>query len=119
MALRRRTKLARQLRRNATDAEKLLWRALRESFPELRFRRQHPLGRDILDFALPSRKLAIEIDGGHHAIRESADAERTADIARRGYRVIRFWNGDVMQNMPGVLERLRGEILTGEDTRLP
>jgi len=119
MALRRRTKLVRQLRRNATDAEKLLWRALRESFSELGFRRQHPLGRHILDFALPSRKLAIEIDGGQHAIRGSADAERTADIARRGYRVIRFWNGDVMQNMPGVLEQVRSAILTGEDARLP
>jgi very-short-patch-repair endonuclease len=102
------------LRRDATEAEKLLWRALRESFPQMRFRRQHPLGRHILDFALPAAKLAIEIDGGQHALQETADAERTSEIARRGYRVLRFWNGDVMRNMPGVLETIRSEIQTRE-----
>jgi very-short-patch-repair endonuclease len=81
MALRERTKIARKLRHEATDAECLLWPALRRSFPGKHFRRQHPVGR-----------LAIEIDGGQHAAREQADVVRSAELARRGYRVVRFWN---------------------------
>jgi very-short-patch-repair endonuclease len=112
VVLRTRTHIARRLRRNATDVETQLWRALRESFPAHRFRRQHPVGRYVVDFACPARKLAIEIDGGQHASRHPEDAARTDEIARRGYRVIRFWNNEVMGNLRGVLETIERELVT-------
>ena len=112
--LRQRTLTARRLRRDATDVENVLWRALREGFPHLRFRRQHPIGLYIVDFACPSQKLAIELDGGQHAGQAEADAARTAELARRGYRVIRFWNNDVLDNLAGVLERIREELDAGK-----
>jgi BirA family biotin operon repressor/biotin-[acetyl-CoA-carboxylase] ligase len=98
------------LRRDATEVEKRLWRALRESETPQRFRRQHPIGRFVVDFACPSRKLAIELDGGQHALQEEADAARSTEIARHGYRVLRFWNNEVIENLPGVLERIREEL---------
>jgi very-short-patch-repair endonuclease len=110
LPLRTRTRVARRLRRDATEVEKRLWRALRESLPEHRFRRQDPIGVSIVDFACPARKLAIELDGGQHAIQQEADAARTREIARRGYRVIRFWNNDVMDNLAGVLQAIQQEL---------
>src|SRR5579863_9435305 len=110
MVMRRRTVIARQLRRNATDAEQLLWRALRTSGLPGRFRRQHPIGRYVADFACPAQKLVIEVDGGQHAAQQEADAARTSEIALRGYRVIRFWDGEVIRNLSGVLEAIRREI---------
>jgi very-short-patch-repair endonuclease len=93
-----------------TEAETRLWRELREVLVSVRFRRQHPIGRNIVDFACPAAKLAIELDGGQHAIQRDADEARSVEIARRGYRVIRFWNGDVMGNTTGVLETIRKEL---------
>src|SRR5271156_2492799 len=93
-----------------TGAEQRLWRGLRELGPPNRFRRQYPIGRYIVDFACPAAKLAIELDGGQHAIRRDADTERSIEIAGHGYRVIRFWNGDVMENLPGVLETTCREL---------
>jgi very-short-patch-repair endonuclease len=93
-----------------TEVEKRLWRALRELGIPNRFRRQHPIGRYIVDFACPAAKLVIELDGGHHSSLLSADELRSREIARRGYRVIRFWNGDVMANLSGVLEKIREEL---------
>jgi very-short-patch-repair endonuclease len=90
--------------------ERQLWRALRELPTEYRFRRQHPIGRYVVDFACPGRKLAIELDGGQHAEQQQADALRTAQLACRGYRLIRFWNGDVIENLPGVLEVIQREL---------
>ena len=118
MRLRKRTHIARRLRRDATEVEKQLWRALREIPSEHRFRRQHPIGRHVVDFACPGLKLAIELDGGQHAVQEETDAARTSDIARHGYRVIRFWNNDVVDNLPGVLELIRQELAAerGENT---
>jgi very-short-patch-repair endonuclease len=110
MELKPRTKIARRLRWDATEAERQLWRALRDRLPEYRFRRQHPIAEFIVDFACPARKVVIEIDGGQHALREEQDAARTAELARRGYRLIRFWNNDVMQNLAGVLGAIRQEL---------
>ena len=118
MPLRRRTHIARKLRRDATEVEKRLWRALRELPSKHRLRRQHPIGRHVVDFACPGLKLAIELDGGQHALREEADAARTSDIARHGYRIIRFWNGDVVSNLSGVLERIRQELEIGRKETL-
>ena len=109
-SLRPRTHLARRLRRDATEAETRLWRALRGIGNSRRFRRQHPVGSYIVDFACPGVKLAIELDGGQHALRQEEDDARTADLSRRGYRLIRFWNGDVIANLAGVLERITDEL---------
>jgi len=90
-----RTKLARRLRQAATDGERILWFALRHRLYGGKFRRQHPIGRRVVDFACPERKLAIELDGGQHALRAEADARRSVELVQRGYRVIRFWNNEV------------------------
>jgi very-short-patch-repair endonuclease len=104
--LRGRTVIARRLRRDATDAERRLWYALRQSGFRWKFRRQHPIGQRIADLACPARKLVIELDGGQHM--DSRDDEvRGAELARHGYRVIRFWNTDVLDNTEGVLEMIR------------
>ena len=87
-----------------------MWLGLRELPTEHRFRRQHPIGRFVVDFACPREKLAIEIDGGQHALQEEEDLARSTEIARRGYRVIRFWNDDVIHNLAGVLEVIRKEL---------
>jgi very-short-patch-repair endonuclease len=108
--LTRRTRLARQLRRDATEAEKRLWWGLRELGTDHRFRLQHPVGPYIVDFAHPRGKLAIELDGSQHIAQQTADAARSAELLRRGYRVIRFWNNDVLHNLAGVLERIRQEL---------
>jgi very-short-patch-repair endonuclease len=87
-----------------------MWLALRELPTEHRFRRQHPIGSYVVDFACLCRKLAIELDGGQHAQQEKEYAARTREIARRGYCVIRFWNNDVMHNLAGVLDVIRREL---------
>ena len=104
MVLRPSTLIARRLRRDATTAEKQLWRALRTQCPPWKFRRQHPIGRRIVDFACPAGKLAIELDGGQHADQQEEDAARSAELAAMGYRVIRFWNNEVIENVEGVLQ---------------
>jgi len=108
--LRTRTKVARRLRRDATNVEDILWFALRERLPEWKFRHQHPIGRRVVDFACPERKLAIELDGGQHAFREEADERRSDELARHDYRVIRFWNNDMLDNPDGVLETILGAL---------
>jgi very-short-patch-repair endonuclease len=80
------------------------------ALPRHRVRRQHPIGPYIVDFASPGCKLAIELDGGQHSLHEEEDAARTDELARRGYRVIRFWNNEVMHNLAGVLETIRREL---------
>jgi very-short-patch-repair endonuclease len=106
---RERTITARRLRRDATQVEWHLWNALRQNKLPWRFRRQHPIGRRIADFACPARKLVIEIDGSQHADSRSDD-RRTEELARHGYRVIRFWNTEVMENLEGVVEAIRQEL---------
>src|ERR1039458_2331373 len=103
MALARR----RALRGRATDAERLLWRLLRSrQFLDLKFRRQHPVGPYIVDFYCAHRRLAVELDGGQHFTLEGQayDRRRTAYLARRGIRVLRFTNRELFENTDGVLE---------------
>jgi very-short-patch-repair endonuclease len=94
------TPRARALRANATDAERAMWQLLREAFPEARFRFQVPLRMFTADFASHRAKLVIEIDGGQH--RPERDAGRTRLIEAEGYRVLRFWNHEVLGNPDGV-----------------
>jgi very-short-patch-repair endonuclease len=98
------------LRKNATEVENRLWQALRELRTGHRFRRQHPIGPYVVDFACPARKLAIGADGGQHTLQSEEDAARATELARRGYRVIRFWNSEVIDNLPGVLAKITEEL---------
>src|SRR6202048_752207 len=93
-----------------TEAEKRLWRGVRELEVPVRFRCQHPIGMSVVDFAFPTAKLAIELDGGQHAMQRDQDDVRTVEIAAHGYRVIRFLNGEVMENFAGVLDVIRREL---------
>ena len=100
------TERARRLRRTQTDAEALLWRHLRNrQFAGLKFRRQAPVGSYVVDFLCEDEKLIVELDGGQHSA--EADRERTEQLERESYRVIRFWNNEVLGNVEGVLEQLR------------
>ena len=94
---------ARLLRRDATEAEKKLWQHLRQPpFKQHHFRRQATIGPYFTDFASHQLKLVIELDGGQHSQRTS-DETRTRYLEANGYRVLRFWNNEVFENMPGVL----------------
>lgn len=102
------TKGARQLRKNSTDAERRLWRAIRDrQLDGAKFRRQTPLPPYVGDFVCFEHRLVIELDGGQHAEQERQDRRRTVVLAGRGYRVLRFWNNEVMKNLDGVLESIR------------
>jgi very-short-patch-repair endonuclease len=94
------TQRARRLRNEMTDAERKIWTLLRTAFPDWRFRRQVPIRQYIADFASHRARLVIEIYGGQH--NEEIDAPRTAIIESDGYRVVRFWNNDVLANIDGV-----------------
>ena len=94
------TQRARRLRSDMTDAEPKIWNLLRTAFPVWRFRRQVPIRQYITDFASHRARLVIEIDGGQH--NEAVDGPRTTVIENDGYRVIRFWNNDVLANIDGI-----------------
>ena len=97
---------ARTLRRDMTDAERRLWAALRHRrLRALKFRRQHPIGPFIVDFACIEHRLIVEADGGQHADNED-DARRTMWLENRGWRVLRFWNNDIPTNPEGVQEAI-------------
>ena len=109
MTEKRLTPIARKLRANPTDAEKRLWAHLRGSQLGVRFTRQHPIGSFVVDFACRPARLAIELDGGQHSD-NSADDARTRLIEAHGYRLIRFWNNEVLQNTDGVLIVIQQEL---------
>jgi very-short-patch-repair endonuclease len=90
-----------------TEAERVLWTALRyQKARGLRFRRQHPVGRFVLDFFCPSAKLAVELDGSVHDHQVERDEERTRVLEAGGYRVLRFRNEEVFDDLPAVLRRI-------------
>ena len=95
--------VARRLRKSMTDAEQALWKRLRFQQTGHRFRRQHPVGPFVADFACLAERLIVEVDGGQHCD-SPTDARRDAFLRDEGYRVLRFWNTDVLQNMDGVLQ---------------
>jgi very-short-patch-repair endonuclease len=99
--------LARRLRRNSTDAELKLWRALRNSqIKNSKFRRQHVIGPFIVDFVCPEKRLIIELDGGQHNERVLKDQERTSFLEKQGFRVLRFWNNQIFDEFESVLEKI-------------
>jgi very-short-patch-repair endonuclease len=104
------TSVARGLRKRSTDAERRLWRHLRSRQLEgAKFVRQFPIGGFVVDFACRDAHLGVELDGGHH--NPMMDSPRTQIIERFGYRIIRFWNHDVLENTSGILEVIRLELL--------
>jgi very-short-patch-repair endonuclease len=101
------------MRRAPTEAEARLWAELRGSRLGSRFRRQHAIGRYIVDFYCPKRRLVVEVDGGIHGGATEEDALRTALLESRGIEVLRFTNDDVEQNLERVIERIT-EVLGRE-----
>ena len=95
---------SRNLRKNMTEAEKRLWSRLRShQILGLKFRRQHPIGNYIVDFACLERKLVIELDGGQH-LGDKKDKLRDAWLENEGFKVIRFWNDQVLKETEAVVE---------------
>jgi very-short-patch-repair endonuclease len=101
------TQFARRLRRNQTDAERVLWFHLRgRRLAGLKFNRQVPIDRFVVDFVCRDAKLIIELDGGQHDEGRARDTNRTEVLEAMGYIVLRFWNNDVLRNTDGVLEEV-------------
>ena len=95
-----------------TDAERLLWSKLRKrQVLGSRFRRQHPVGGYIVDFVCIEAKLIIEVDGGQHAEQQRYDDARTDWLSNQGYRVIRFWNHEILTNFEAVMETIVREVV--------
>ena len=106
------TRQARELRLNPTDAERRLWRALsRRQVAGARFNRQVPVGPYIADFAARSEKLIVAVDGGQHDAQAAYDEARTHYLATQGWRVIRFWNNDVLGNLEGVVASIERALV--------
>jgi very-short-patch-repair endonuclease len=97
----------RDLRKNPTDSERLLWSHLRRrQLAGFKFRRQHSIGPFICDFACVEASVIVELDGSQHAERSDYDQRRDAFLRSKGFRVLRFWNGDVLSQTETVLETL-------------
>ena len=107
---------ARALRKRKTPAERRLWAVVRHgTLLGVKFRRQHPAGRFVLDFYCPAVKLAIEVAGEIHAHQAEYDEARTAYLESCGIRVIRFHNDEILHDLPGVLDRLRMVLASHPD----
>jgi very-short-patch-repair endonuclease len=105
------TASAKGLRRRSTDAERLLWKYLRTKQIEgLKFRRQEPIGKYIVDFVCFESRVIVEVDGGQHSIEK--DANRDTWLQSQGFAVLRFWNHDVLLNTEGVVEMIRASCLS-------
>lgn len=102
--------IARKLRKKTTPAERKLWAVLRNDQQGVNFRRQHAVGKYIPDFICIKKKLIIELDGAQHLEQVEYDDARTRFLQTKGYRVIRFWNRDVMNDLSGVLAVIQAAI---------
>ncbi|MEE9488121.1 MAG: DUF559 domain-containing protein [Candidatus Brocadiales bacterium] len=106
------TTVAKNLRKRPTDVERLLWKHLwSKRFEGLKFRRQHPIGNYVVDFACLEKQIVIEVDGGQHTIEKNKDEERDRWLEREGYKVLRFWNNEVLTNIEGVTEVVMSNCL--------
>jgi very-short-patch-repair endonuclease len=113
------TKNARNLRTEMTLAERKLWHAIRgKQIIQCRFRRQHPIGPYIADFACVEGMLVVELDGGQHQEQSDYDLQRTRFMQSCGWRVLRFWNNQVFESLDGVLSRI-AETLTASPPSQP
>ena len=104
------TQAARDLRNNLTEAEKYLWHELRLNNLGVKFRRQAVIGRYIVDFVCFERKLVVEVDGGQHADNQE-DQVRDQWLTDQGFKVLRFWNPDVLMNREGVLQKILEHLI--------
>ena len=112
-------KRARELRKNPSEAERRLWAHLRyRQLNGHRFRRQHPIGRYIADFACFERRLIIEVDGGQHAVQQGYDSNRSDWLEAQGYKVLRFWNNQVMEDIDSVPFVIL-QVLESQETSTP
>jgi very-short-patch-repair endonuclease len=105
--------VAKKLRANTTPHERALWRALKElPIDGSHFRRQAPIGPYVVDFFCPAKRLIIELDGGHHNEDEEAQRDRVRQqwLEQEGYRVICFWNSEIVADLNAVLERIYAEL---------
>jgi len=115
------TTVAKKLRENSSDVERLLWRHLKaKQLHGLKFRRQEQVGGYIVDFICYEKRIIIEADGGQHALETEKDEVRTQWLRSQGFSVFRFWNNEVLTNLDGVLEAISTQCnQTGDDPPLP
>ena len=99
-----------RLRKNMTDAEQKLWRRLRDGQLGVKFRRQHPFRKFVLDFVCLEQRLVVEVDGGQHAEQKTADDARTALLQQAGFRVLRFWNNEVLSQTDDVVAKIYRQL---------
>lgn len=100
------------MRKNSTEVEKILWSHLRLNQLEgYKFRRQQPVGRFIVDFVCFEKKVVIELDGGQHMDEHEKDQKRDEWLKSQGFKVLRFWNNEVFDNIEGVKEMIRRELI--------
>lgn len=111
---------ARKLRKEQTDAERRLWWNLRNrQLDGWKFRRQFPIGTYIVDFVCIDAKLIIELDGGQHSERREYDGQRTRELEKNGFVVLRFWNNDVLANCESVIEEILRMLRPTDGTPSP
>ena len=106
------THFAKRLRKHSTKAEALLWSRLRARQIEgIKFRRQQPIENFIVDFVSFEKRIVIELDGGQHSVNNKKDKKRDKFLTNNGYKVLRFWDNEVFDNIEGVLEVIMRECL--------
>lgn len=102
------TEKARKLRQKSTEAERLLWKHLRaKRLDGLKFRRQEPIGNYIVDFVSFDKRVIVEIDGSQHLMQKAEDHKRTHWLEDQGFKVLRFWNNEILKNVEGVLKVIK------------
>lgn len=107
------TAIAKTLRKRFTDTENILWRHLRrKQLAGIKFRRQQPIDDYVVDFVSFEKRIIMEIDGGQHSLETDKDAERQNYLVKNGFKVLEFWNSEVLQNVDGVLEVIRACCLS-------
>lgn len=105
------THYAKNLRKNSTKVESLLWSRLRaRRLQGIKFRRQQPIENFIVDFVSFEKRIVIELDGGQHKMNKEKDNERDRFLANNGFTVLRFWNNDIVENLEGVLEVIQKNV---------